>query len=91
MKKLAMILTAVVVLGLGSAKAQYNRHYFAWASRNYLASDNYKEAIDILNVLLRTNRDSYEGFYLRGYAKWQLDDLLGAEQDFSQAIARNPV
>ncbi len=91
MKKLAMILTAVVVLGLGSAKAQYNRHYFAWASRNYLASDNYKEAIDILNVLLRTNRDSYEGFYLRGYAKWQLDDLLGAEQDFSQAIAINPV
>ena len=32
MKKLAMILTAVVVLGLGSAKAQYNRHYFAGLS-----------------------------------------------------------
>ena len=56
-----------------------------------LASDNYKEAIDILNVLIRSDRESYEAYFLRGYAKLGLGDLVGAEADLSHALSINPV
>lgn len=76
---------------MGESHAQYNKRYIAWASRNMLASDNYKDAIDILNVLIRSDRESYEAYYLRGYAKLGLGDLVGAEADLSRALAINPV
>ncbi len=75
----------------GEAHAQYNKRYIAWASRNMLASDNYKEAIDILNVLIRSDKESYEAYFLRGYAKLGLGDLVGAEYDLSKALEINPV
>ena len=36
---------------------------------------------------IRTRR----GYFLRGVAKFNLDDLLGADTDFSAAIVKNPV
>lgn len=79
------------MLGVSAVHAQYNKRYISWASRNLLAEDNFKEAIDILNVLLRTDNESHEAYYLRGYAKLGLGDMLGAEADFSRAIEINPV
>ncbi len=93
MRKLLYIVLLVFVLSFvpERCEAQYNKRYIAWASRNLLAADNYKEAIDILNVLLRSDKESYEAYYLRGYAKLGLGDLLGAEQDLTRAIDINPV
>ena len=42
-------------------------------------------------MLLRFDEDAYEGYFLRGIAKYNLDDLLGADADFSAAIEKNPV
>lgn len=81
----------LVVLCVGETHAQYNKRYIAWASRNMLASDNYKDAINILNVLIRSDKESYEAYYLRGYAKLGLGDLLGAKSDLSRALEINPV
>ncbi len=81
----------LLLLCVGEAHAQYNKRYIAWASRNMLASDNYKDAIDILNVLIRSDKESYEAYYLRGYAKLGLGDLVGAEADLSRALGINPV
>lgn len=91
MRRFVAILAMFVVLCAGESHAQYNKRYIAWASRNMLASDNYKEAIDILNVLIRSDKESYEAYYLRGYAKLGLGDLMGAEQDLSRAIDINSV
>ena len=91
MRRLVSILVMLFVLCAGDACAQYNKRYIAWASRNMLASDNYKEAIDILNVLIRSDRESYEAYFLRGYAKLGLGDLVGAEADLSHALSINPV
>lgn len=81
----------MVILCVGSAHAQYNQRYISWASRNFLAADNYKDAIEILNILLRANKESHEAYYLRGYAKLGLGDLLGAEVDLTEALRLNPV
>lgn len=91
MKRLLTILATLVILCVGSANAQYNQRYISWASRNFLAADNYKDAIEILNILLRTNKESHEAYYLRGYAKLGLGDLLGAEADLTEALRLNPV
>ena len=91
MKRLVTILALLIVLCVGESYAQYNKRYIAWASRNMLASDNYDEAIDILNALIRSDGNSHEAFYLRGYAKMGLGDLLGARSDLSKAIELNPV
>ena len=56
-----------------------------------MMNNNYQEAIRTLNILLRFDEDAFEGYFLRGIAKYNLDDLLGAEEDFSTAIRLNPV
>lgn len=77
--------------GTGSAYAQLNKPYFFYKGRELIVEGNYREAIEMLNLLLRSEKKEYEGYFLRGVAKYNLDDLLGAEADFTSAIEVNPV
>ncbi len=72
-------------------RAQYNKEYFYWLGRTCMMNNDYGEAIRTLNTLLRFDDDAYEGYFLRGIAKYNLDDLLGADADFTVAIEKNPV
>lgn len=85
------ILTLVIILSAWGASTQYNKNYFYWMGRQFMMNNDYQEAIRTLNVLLRFDNDAYEGYFLRGIAKYNLDDLLGADADFSIAIDKNPV
>ena len=71
--------------------AQYNREYFFWVGQRCMMDNNYQEAIRTLNTLLRFDEDAFEGYFLRGIAQYNLDDLIGAEADFTTAIRKNPV
>lgn len=82
---------AVLTIGIGTVRAQYNPQYFFWVGRNCMINNDYREAIRTLNTLLRHDEDAFEGYFLRGIAKYNLNDLLGAEADFSTAIEKNPV
>ena len=88
---LRLLLLIVVLFSSWEMKAQYNRDYFFWVGRQCMMDNDYQEAIRTLNVLLRFDADAYEGYFLRGIAKYNLDDLLGADNDFSIAIEKNPV
>ena len=90
MRRIVVFLIGVVAVA-EIAMAQYNRDYFFYVGRKQMMDDNFKEAIRTLNVLLRFDDKAYEGYFLRGIAKYNLDDLLGAEADFTQAIEKNPV
>lgn len=81
----------LVVLSLAPLRAQYNKAYFFWMGREHIIENRYREAIRSLNVLLNVDREAYEGFLLRGIAKYNLEDLLGADIDFTRAIDINPV
>lgn len=85
------ILLSIALLGSVRTHAQYNREYFFWVGRSCMMNNNYQEAIRTLNTLLRFDNKAFEGYFLRGIAKYNLDDLLGAEADFSTAIRLNPV
>ncbi|MBR4968557.1 MAG: tetratricopeptide repeat protein [Alistipes sp.] len=80
-----------IICATTSVVAQYNRDYFFYVGRKQMMDNDFKEAIRTLNVLLRFDENAYEGYFLRGIAKYNLDDLLGAEADFSTAIEKNPV
>ncbi len=90
-KGLFVFLFALSFFTFDKANAQFDKDYFFYVGRNYLIDNRYRDAIDILNILLKADTTAYEGFFLRGVAKYNLDDLLGAEDDFSRAIRKNPV
>ncbi|MBP3482132.1 MAG: tetratricopeptide repeat protein [Alistipes sp.] len=90
-KGVSVIIFAVMLLCGMTSRAQYNKEYFFWMGRQFMMKNDYHEAIRTLNVLLRFDEDAYEGYFLRGIAKYNLNDLLGADDDFSIAIRKNPV
>lgn len=91
-RRVYILLTALALfVGIGNVSAQYNREYFFWVGRQQMMENEFTEAIRTLNVLLRFDDNAYEGYFLRGIAKYNLDDLIGAEADFSIAIDKNPV
>ena len=71
--------------------AQYNRNYIYWMGQQSMVKSDYREAIDILNLLLRHDEHDFDAYFLRGIAKYNMDDLLGADADFSRAVELNPV
>ncbi|MCF8368821.1 MAG: tetratricopeptide repeat protein [Bacteroidales bacterium] len=55
-----------------------------------LEKENYTEAIRYLNNAVKQRPASYEGYFLRGIAKYHLDDLTGAELDFNESVKYDP-
>ena len=88
---LKIIFTLTLILSAWCASTQYNKDYFFNMGRKLMTNNDYQEAIRVLNVLLRFDNNAYEGYFLRGIAKYNLDDLLGADADFTNAVSLNPV
>ena len=79
---LAILMLLAVALPQRGA-AQYNRNYIYWVGQQCMVDNKYREAIDILNVLIRQDERNFDAYFLRGIAKYNMDDLLGAVADFS--------
>lgn len=91
MRKGFLILFFSLLFCCQDISAQLNKAYFFYIGRNFLIESRYQDAIETLNILLRVDTAAHEAYFLRGIAKYNLNDLLGAEQDFAQAIRKNPV
>lgn len=94
MRRLILYITfifTVVYTDITPLSAQYNRDYFLWMSQRHLIKEEYREAVTSLNSLLRVDSRSYEAYFLRAIAKYNMGDLLGAESDLCYAIEYNPV
>lgn len=90
-KAIIVCLVALSNLVTFEAGAQLDKRYFFWMGRSLLLEDKYEAAIETINVLLKTDPDLHEAYFLRAVAKYNLGDLLGAEYDFTLAIQKNPV
>jgi len=86
---------AIVILVLlvkpSSLLAQIDKEYFFNNGRQCLFDSKYTESLDYFNVLIKTDKTLHEAFFFRGIAKYNLGDLIGANQDFTEAISINPV
>lgn len=85
------IITLVLLMSVGVANAQLNKRYFYYIGQGLIIDGKYYEAVEILNRLLAVDTLAYDGFFLRGVAKYNLGDYVGAESDFNSAIKVNSV
>ncbi len=86
-----LMFLVTLMLGVTSLVAQYNKEYFLWMGRQLMIKEEYREAISLLNTLINRDEKEYEGYFLRGIAKYNMGDLIGADGDLSLAIKYNPV
>lgn len=88
-----LLITTILILAVAANQvtAQLNKHYFFGAGRNLLMEERYERAVETLNLLLSIDDKLHEALFLRGVAKYNLGDMLGADADFGRAIELNPV
>ncbi|MGY6562924.1 MAG: tetratricopeptide repeat protein [Luteibaculaceae bacterium] len=67
-------------------KAQYNPDRMLFTAKLLLQNKEATEAMPILNRIIAVYPENTEAFYLRGLAKYFLNDFTGAEEDFSKSI-----
>ncbi len=66
--------------------SQLNIGYFIQRGRQQLHNYQYSQAIQTFNKVLEYRSYHAEAYFLRGIAKYNLQDYYGAERDYSQAI-----
>ncbi len=72
-----------------TVQAQY-RNYFLQAGRTAIINSKYLEAISLLNMELKLDSNSHLAYFLRGIAKYYLEDFVGAEQDYTKTLELAP-
>jgi len=82
-------LYAILFLFTFSSTAQTVAGYTGLGSKAIERGD-YIQAIEYLNKAIGISSYNAEAFFLRGYAKHELDDFIGAEKDFGVAAKLNP-
>jgi tetratricopeptide (TPR) repeat protein len=56
-----------------------------------LINSRYAYAITDFSILIQADSSLYDGYFFRGIAKYNLNDYIGALQDFNKALIINPV
>ncbi|MBP9018969.1 MAG: tetratricopeptide repeat protein [Rikenellaceae bacterium] len=88
----SLFLILVMFITAGNALfAQYDKEKFLDRGRNLLSEGKFAQAIENFNVLTRLDSNLYESYFLRGIAKYNLGDFLGAQLDFDKTIKLNPI
>ncbi|MHC1705166.1 MAG: tetratricopeptide repeat protein [Tenuifilaceae bacterium] len=85
-----IILITLIFIGVSSS-AQLNKAYFFYQGQRLISQDKYTEAIRYLNTLIEIDSTLAEGWFLRGAAKYYLNDFHGSINDFSKSIKNNPL
>ncbi|MCF8232722.1 MAG: tetratricopeptide repeat protein [Bacteroidales bacterium] len=90
MKRKTIALTFILVLFLISGYGQINLEYFSRQGQKAVLEQNYTDAIENLNIVIRRKNQPFEEYFLRGIAKYNLGDHRGALNDFSQTLSIHP-
>jgi tetratricopeptide (TPR) repeat protein len=73
-----------------SVSAQVNTDRMIMIGRNALYFEDYVVAIQYFNQVISAKPYLAEPYYLRGMAKFMLDDFKGAQEDCALCLERNP-
>jgi len=85
------LLTVCLVAITLSVSAQLNKAYFFYQGQRLITQNKFTESIVYLNKLIDVDSTIAEGWFLRGVAKYYLNDLHGSLQDISKSINKNPL
>lgn len=78
-------------LCIASARAQINYMNFIFMAKHELSEQRYTEAIQRLNIAISAKPDNFDGYFLRGVAKYSLGDYRGAIDDFTKTLDIHPL
>jgi len=91
---MSIVLLLLIVGLLSQTSFAQNRKYkfgdYIEFAHRELDKKNYSKAIQFLNSAINHRPANYEGYFLRGYAKYALNDFIGAEKDFTEATKYDP-
>lgn len=73
------------------AEAQVNYKHLIIRARHELSEGRFTDAMLLLNRAIESQPDNYEAYFLRGVAKYNLDDLGGAHGDFDKTLVLHPL
>ena len=91
LKKLRSLIIIGLFAGITfSAKAQLNKAYFLYQGQRLITQNRFTESIRYLNTLIDVDSTFAEGWFLRGVAKYYLNDIQGSKKDLTKSIERNP-
>ena len=65
-------------------------YYYIQIGQRYLRNQQFMEALPFLNEAIQQFPSSPELYYLRGFAKYSLDDYYGSEKDYSFSLMLFP-
>jgi len=82
-KVLLLISISFISLNLS---AQLNIDYYLNKGRAELFAEKFNDAIESFNIVIKVKPELASPYFLRGIAKYNLMDYIGAEQDYSRAI-----
>lgn len=88
-KKFCLFLMLLVGFST-SINAQFNTEQVMANGRNALYFEDYVLSIQYFNKVISAKPYLAEPYFLRAYAKYNLDDLMGAKADCEKTISINP-
>lgn len=84
------ILTFIFAVLAVNISAQLNVAYYIGSGRYDLYKENYISAVSRFTAVVNSKPKLSEPWFLRGIAKYNLNDYRGAMEDFTAAIELNP-
>lgn len=91
MKARRFLILIFISLIFNVAQAQINYAHFIQQARLDLTEGRFKEGISGLNVAIAAKPENFEGYFLRGLAKYSLEDFTGAIADFDKTLEIHPM
>jgi len=94
LKRHLPILLFFIILGSSGhlpLYGQLNKDYYYYKSEELISQRRFSEALPVLNTLIGIDSSLYEGWFLRGVAKYNLGDIRGAISDFDKSLKANPL
>ena len=85
-----LITLLLIIAGIMGSKAQINTDQVMQIGRNALYFEDYVVSIQYFNQVISAKPYLAQPYFFRALAKFNLDDLRGADQDVTMAIERNP-
>lgn len=84
-----MAVIALLAAQIMPAKAQTDAEQVMTIGRNVLSMEDFMLSIQYFNQAIKAKPYLYEPYYLRAFAKLNLDDFAGADADCTLALERN--
>ncbi len=91
MNQLRCLILILLLLSGFDSFSQLNHKHFILMGRIDLSEENYSDAMYNFNKAIIAKPNDFEGYFLRGIAKYSLNDYIGAVDDFSKTLKIHPL